>query len=116
MSLVNDVDLRADGWVVVVPAKGGDKAKSRLTAPRGTQRHTLAAAFALDTVAAALAAVGTGRVYAVTGPGPLVALLEALGTLGVFVRKPGVAPQDRCIRITVGRPAELDLLRDPIAR
>ena len=29
MSLVNDVDLRADGWVVVVPAKGGDKAKSQ---------------------------------------------------------------------------------------
>lgn len=87
MSLVNDVDLRADGWVVVVPAKGGDKAKSRLTAPRGTQRHTLAAAFALDTVAAALAAVGTGRVYAVTGPGPLVALLEALGA--VVVPDPG---------------------------
>ena len=36
MSLVNDVDLRADGWVVVVPVKGGDKAKSRLTAPPRT--------------------------------------------------------------------------------
>lgn len=40
------------------------------------------------------------------------ALLETLTELGVFVRKPGVAPQDRCIRITVGRPAELDLLAE----
>jgi histidinol-phosphate aminotransferase len=26
---------------------------------------------------------------------------------GVFVRMPTVAPQDRCIRVTAGRPADL---------
>ena len=35
-------------------------------------------------------------------------VLEALVARGVFVRKPFVAPQDRCIRITVGREADLD--------
>ena len=28
---------------------------------------------------------------------------------GVFVRMPGVAPQNRCIRVTAGTPAELDI-------
>jgi histidinol-phosphate aminotransferase len=27
---------------------------------------------------------------------------------GIFVRMPFVAPQDRCIRVTVGREADLD--------
>lgn len=35
-------------------------------------------------------------------------VLEALAARGVFVRKPFVAPQDRCIRVTVGRDADLD--------
>ena len=35
-------------------------------------------------------------------------VLEALVARGVFVRKPFVAPQDRCIRVTVGREADLD--------
>jgi histidinol-phosphate aminotransferase len=38
------------------------------------------------------------------------AVLEALARHGVFARMPGVAPLDRCIRISVGGPAELDLL------
>lgn len=42
------------------------------------------------------------------------AVLEAFTQLGVFIRKPGVAPQDRCIRITVGRPAELDILAEAL--
>lgn len=33
-------------------------------------------------------------------------LLEALQARGVFVRMPGVAPLDRCIRVTVGTPPE----------
>lgn len=33
-------------------------------------------------------------------------LLERLETHGVFVRRPAVAPLDRCIRVTVGTPAE----------
>lgn len=35
------------------------------------------------------------------------AVLAALIARGVFVRMPLVAPQDRCIRVTAGRPAEL---------
>ncbi len=34
------------------------------------------------------------------------ATLQALQEQGVFVRMPGVAPLDRCIRVTVGRPEE----------
>ena len=34
------------------------------------------------------------------------ALLKALEAHGVFVRMPGVAPLDRCIRVTVGTPPE----------
>jgi histidinol-phosphate aminotransferase len=36
------------------------------------------------------------------------AVLQALAARGIFVRMPFVAPQDRCIRVTVGRPADLD--------
>lgn len=35
-------------------------------------------------------------------------VLDRLIALGIFVRKPGVAPQDRCIRVSVGRPSDLD--------
>ena len=35
-------------------------------------------------------------------------VLDALTARGIFVRMPFVAPQDRCIRVTVGRPADLD--------
>ena len=38
------------------------------------------------------------------------ALVKELAEDGVFVRMPFVAPQDRCIRITCGRPADLDHL------
>ena len=36
------------------------------------------------------------------------AVLNGLVARGIFVRMPFVAPQDRCIRVTVGRPADLD--------
>jgi histidinol-phosphate aminotransferase len=35
-------------------------------------------------------------------------VLDALVARGIFVRKPFVAPQDRCIRVTAGKPADLD--------
>jgi histidinol-phosphate aminotransferase len=35
-------------------------------------------------------------------------VLAGLVARGIFVRMPFVAPQDRCIRVTVGRPADLD--------
>lgn len=40
------------------------------------------------------------------------AMVAALGKRGVFVRMPFVAPQDRCIRISAGRPAQLDILEE----
>jgi histidinol-phosphate aminotransferase len=43
------------------------------------------------------------------------AMLEELGTRGVFVRMPGVAPLDRCIRISCGRPQDLDVLEEVFA-
>jgi histidinol-phosphate aminotransferase len=36
------------------------------------------------------------------------AVLQALAARGIFVRMPFVAPQDRCIRVTVGRPEDLE--------
>lgn len=38
------------------------------------------------------------------------AVLTALGDLGVFVRMPFVAPQDRCIRISCGSPKDMTLV------
>ncbi len=38
------------------------------------------------------------------------AVLQALEARDVFVRMPFVAPQNRCIRISAGRPEDLDLL------
>ena len=38
------------------------------------------------------------------------AVLRALVARGIFVRMPFVAPQDRCIRISAGLPADLDAL------
>lgn len=38
------------------------------------------------------------------------AVLKALIESGIFVRMPGVAPLDRCIRISAGRPQDLALL------
>lgn len=41
-------------------------------------------------------------------------LLDDLLARGVFVRMPGVAPLDRCIRISAGRAADLDLLAEAL--
>lgn len=40
------------------------------------------------------------------------AVLAELGQRGVFIRMPGVAPMDRCIRVSVGPDAELDCLAE----
>ena len=39
-------------------------------------------------------------------------VLQALVARGVFVRMPFVAPQDRCIRVSCGRPEDLDVLAE----
>ncbi|RAI40971.1 pyridoxal phosphate-dependent aminotransferase [Rhodoplanes roseus] len=41
-------------------------------------------------------------------------VLQALVGRDVFVRMPGVAPLDRCIRIGCGRPVELDILEQEL--
>ncbi len=44
------------------------------------------------------------------------AVLDGLGAEGIFIRKPGIAPQDRCIRISCGPEAEMDLLDAALPR
>ncbi len=43
-----------------------------------------------------------------------VAMVKALGELGVFVRMPFQAPQNRCIRISAGTDADLDVLEEAL--
>ncbi len=66
-------------WRVVVPVKGGPAAKSRLRVPDGVDRLDLATALALDTVAAAVAAVGPAHVTVVTSDARVVAGVGRLG-------------------------------------
>ena len=49
--------------------------------------------------------------YRVTQEGlALKGVLDALVASGVFVRMPGVASLNRCIRVTAGTDADLDIL------
>lgn len=41
-------------------------------------------------------------------------VLAGLIGQGIFVRMPGVAPQDRCIRVSAGRPADLDAFAEAL--
>lgn len=41
-------------------------------------------------------------------------VLAELGALGVFIRMPGVAPLDRCIRISLGDDPTLDILAETL--
>ncbi|WP_295042175.1 pyridoxal phosphate-dependent aminotransferase [uncultured Paracoccus sp.] len=43
-------------------------------------------------------------------------LVDALAGQGVFVRMPGVAPLNRCIRVSCGPDAELDILEQALPR
>lgn len=44
------------------------------------------------------------------------AVLQGLVAQGVFVRMPFVAPQDRCIRISAGRPEDLAILAEALPK
>ncbi|MEO7058645.1 MAG: 2-phospho-L-lactate guanylyltransferase [Lapillicoccus sp.] len=74
-------------WWVVVPVKGGSRAKTRLRAPEGVDHSHLATALALDTVSAAVGAVGAERVLVVTGDPGIAALVAARQV--VVVEDPG---------------------------
>lgn len=41
-------------------------------------------------------------------------ILAELGALGIFIRMPGVAPLDRCIRVSLGDEQTLDLLAETL--
>lgn len=44
------------------------------------------------------------------------AIVDGLMNHGVFIRMPGVAPLNRCIRISVGPPEDLDLLAEALPK
>ncbi|NDV01400.1 pyridoxal phosphate-dependent aminotransferase [Pseudoroseicyclus tamaricis] len=76
-------------------------------------------AAARERIAAIAAENGLGALPSATnfvtvdcgGDGALAkAVLEELAARDIFVRMPFAAPQNRCIRITAGRPEEMDLL------
>jgi histidinol-phosphate aminotransferase len=43
-------------------------------------------------------------------------VLDALVAAGVFVRMPGVAPLNRCIRVTAGRPEDLAVFAEELPK
>lgn len=74
-----DKSPEAPAWVVVVPVKHGEVAKTRLSDVAGALRPELARAFAVDCVAAAAKAPGVGAVIAVTDDPEVTALLAGTG-------------------------------------
>lgn len=66
-------------WVVVVPVKRLDRAKTRLSARPAPQRRALALAFALDTVRAALGCPGVVAVVVVTDDTEVRTAVASLG-------------------------------------
>ncbi len=66
-------------WHLVIPVKGGPRAKSRLNAPKGVDHGSLASAVALDTVSAAAAALTAERVVVVTSDPGIASQVTALG-------------------------------------
>ena len=75
---MRDVGTAAD-WVVVVPVKRLDRAKTRLSTRPAPERRALALAFALDTVRAALDCPGVVGVVVVTDDDEVRAAVTALG-------------------------------------
>ena len=44
------------------------------------------------------------------------AIVDGLMEHGVFIRMPGVAPLNRCIRVSTGLPADLDLFEEALPK
>ena len=119
--------MTREQYAVVVPVKPPALGKSRLVGLTDERRRDLAAAFALDTVAACLASDRVGAVLAVTDDAPFaVRLLEAgcaaipdgvtddlngslrLAAAEVSRRWPGLVPVAVCADLPALRPADLD--------
>ncbi|PYC79111.1 2-phospho-L-lactate guanylyltransferase [Streptomyces tateyamensis] len=77
-----------DAWSLVLPVKPLDRAKSRLAPFAGARRGELALAFALDTVAAALASPLVAQVLVVSQDPRASERLAALGAV-VVADEPG---------------------------
>ena len=84
---------------------------------------TIKVSAACERIASIAAANGLGSLPTATnfvavdcaGDGNLATrVLEALARRDVFVRMPGVAPLNRCIRISAGWPGDLDLLEEAL--
>lgn len=71
------------GWVVVVPVKRAEVAKTRLASFAGASRPSLARAFAADCVSAAVAASAVVSVVTVTDDADAATLLRGLGAVVV---------------------------------
>lgn len=83
-------------WSIVVPVKGRPGAKSRLGDM--PDREQLAEAFALDTVAALIAASAVGRVFVVTPDRAAGWRFEALGADVVPEERTGSDPLNAAVR------------------
>ncbi len=66
-------------WQLVLPVKGTDRAKTRLTVAEGVSRPALARAMALDTLAAALACPTVRTVLVVTSDDEVASAARAAG-------------------------------------
>jgi 2-phospho-L-lactate guanylyltransferase len=129
--------MTREQYAVVVPVKPPALGKSRLVGLPDDRRRDLAAAFALDTVAACLAADRVARVLAVTDDVPFARrLIEAgcaaipdgvAGDLNGSLRQaaaevsrrwPGLVPVAVCADLPSLRPGDLDeaLARIPAGR
>jgi 2-phospho-L-lactate guanylyltransferase len=69
-------------WVVVIPVKGTELAKSRLEVSRQT-RSELALAFALDTVSAAVTSLSVAAVIVVTASDAVAGAVGMLGAVAL---------------------------------
>lgn len=76
---MQDAGTSTSEWVVVVPVKRLDRAKTRLSTRPAPERRALALAFALDTVRAALACPGVLGVVVVTDDDEVRAAVSELG-------------------------------------
>lgn len=77
-------------WVVVIPVKRLADAKTRIGEPLAAYRRDLALAFAADTTAAALHAVGVRAVVVVTDDAVVSAELRTVGAAVVPDSAPGL--------------------------
>jgi 2-phospho-L-lactate guanylyltransferase len=73
-----------DRWRLIVPVKGQLTAKSRLHPPAGVARADLAHAFALDTIAAALAGLPPAHLIVVTSDEPTAAFVGDQGGIVIM--------------------------------